>query len=84
MPPRTRTTLRFHTDLYPPPAIAAAVGMFADFAEIQTSRDGAYTVLDVLPTADVDGDLLGELCNFALANSVTMRAADALGAPHGD
>jgi hypothetical protein len=60
-------TLQLHRALYMQQAIKEAAQQFSDFASFEVKREGEYyavTVSDVDP--DVDGDLVGEFCNFAL------------------
>ena len=64
-------TVRLHKSMYMQQAIRDAVRTFEDFATFELKRDGDhYTVAirDVDP--DVDGDIVGEFCNFALVNTI--------------
>lgn len=74
---RNSATVRFHRTLYTEQAIGAAATTFADFASFAVRTDGAYfevAVTDI--TADVDGDVVAEFCNFVLANCVTGAVSD--------
>jgi hypothetical protein len=63
-------TVRFHRTLYTEAAIAEAAATFADFASFAVRADGEHHVVEVSAIArDVDGDVVAEFCNFALANS---------------
>ncbi len=63
-------TIRFHRSLYTEEAIAEAAATFADLATFAVRTDGDHHVVDISAIArDVDGDVVAEFCNFALANS---------------
>ena len=63
-------TLRLHRGLYTEEAISEAAATFAGFASFAVRADGEHHVVDVSAIArDVDGDVVAEFCNFALANS---------------
>jgi hypothetical protein len=63
-------TVRLHRALYAEDAITEAAGTFAGFASFAVRGDGEYYVIDVRDIArDVDGDVVAEFCNFALANT---------------
>lgn len=63
-------TVRLHRSLYVEEAIAEAAETFAGFASFAVRTDGEHHVVDVSGIArDVNGDVVAEFCNFALANS---------------
>ena len=65
-------TVKLHRTLYTPQAIEEAAATFADFASFAIRRDGDHYVVDVTDiNGDVEGDVVAEFCNFALANSAT-------------
>ena len=72
-------TVRFHRALYVEDAITEAAATFAGWATFAVRPDGEHWVVDVTEIArDVDGDVVAEFCNFALANSARrQRGADA-------
>ncbi len=70
-------TVRFHRTLYTEAAIAEAAATFAELASFAVRSDGEHHVVDVSGIArDVDGDVVAEFCNFALANSARGRRSD--------
>lgn len=70
-PPDTdAVTVRFHQTLYTEEAIAEAATTFAELASFAVRADGEHHVVEISAIArDVDGDVVAEFCNFALANS---------------
>jgi hypothetical protein len=63
-------TVRLHRALYTEEAIREAAETFAGFASFAVRADGEHLVVDVSAIArDVNGDVVAEFCNFALANS---------------
>ncbi len=67
-------TVKLHHALYAQEAIAAAADTFADFASFAVRRDGDHYVVEVTDiTSAVEGDVVAEFCNFALANTATLR-----------
>lgn len=63
-------TVRLHRTLYTEAAIAEAAETFAGLATFAVRTDGEHYVVDLGDVArDVDGDVVAEFCNFALANS---------------
>jgi hypothetical protein len=63
-------TVRLHRMLYTADAIAEATGTFAGLASFAVRADGEHHVVEISEIArDVDGDVVAEFCNFALANS---------------
>jgi hypothetical protein len=72
-----RVTVRFHQALYTEEAITEAADTFAAFASFAVRADGDHHVVDISAiTRDVDGDVVAEFCNFALANSARRRRSD--------
>jgi hypothetical protein len=67
-------TVKFHRALYEPDAIREAADTFAGLAVFAFREDGEHTVVDLSAIArHVDGDVVAEFCNFALANSARRR-----------
>jgi hypothetical protein len=67
-------TIRLHKSLYMQQAVRDAVKVFNDFATLKIKTDGNYysvSIDEVDP--DVDGDLAGELCNFALVHTIERK-----------
>ena len=63
-------SVRFHKMLYTEEAITEAATTFAGLASFAVRADGEHHVVDISAIArDVDGDVVAEFCNFALANS---------------
>jgi hypothetical protein len=63
-------TVRFHQTLYTEEAITEAADTFAGLASFAVRSEGEHHVVEVSEiTRDVDGDVVAEFCNFALANS---------------
>ena len=63
-------TVRLHRALYTEDAITEAAATFEGLASFAVRADGEHHVVDVSAIArDVDGDVVAEFCNFALANS---------------
>jgi hypothetical protein len=63
-------TVRLHRALYAEEAITEAAETFAGFASFDVRADGEHHVVDISGIArDVDGDVVAEFCNFALANT---------------
>ncbi len=70
-------TVRFHRTLYTEAAINEAAATFAGLASFAVRSDGEHHVVEVSAIArDVDGDVVAEFCNFALANSARGRRSD--------
>ena len=74
-----QTTVRLHRALYAEDAIRRAAETFTDFAAFAVRADGDHYVVDVTDIdREVDGDVVAEFCNFALANSArAQRSAHA-------
>ena len=67
---RSAATVRLHRALYQEAAIADAATTFADFARFAVRSEGDHYVVEVSEiNAQVDGDVVAEFCNFALANT---------------
>ena len=67
-------TVKLHRGLYAQQAIADAAATFADFASFTVRPDGDHYVVEVSNiNADVEGDVVAEFCNFALANTALRR-----------
>lgn len=65
-------TVKLHRTLYVQEGVVAAAAAFADFASFDVRDDGDYYVVDVSEIRrDVEGDVVAEFCNFALANSAS-------------
>ena len=63
-------TVRLHHALYAEEGITEAVETFAGLASFAVRADGEHWVVDVRDIArNVDGDVVAEFCNFALANT---------------
>jgi len=71
-------TVRLHRALYVEEAIAEAAATFAGLATFGIRADGEHWVVDLGDVArDVDGDVVAEFCNFALANSARRQRGHA-------
>jgi hypothetical protein len=67
-------TVKLHRGLYSHEAITDAATTFADFAAFTVRPDGEHFVVEVRDiNRDVDGDVVAEFCNFALANTAVQR-----------
>ncbi|HSQ00466.1 MAG TPA: HxsD-like protein [Candidatus Dormibacteraeota bacterium] len=67
-------TVRLHRTLYAEDAIRRAAETFTDFAAFAVQADGDHWVVDVSDIdREVDGDVVAEFCNFALANTAIRR-----------
>lgn len=67
-------TIHLHKKLYMQQAVRDAVRTFDEFATLELATAGDYyevKVSDIDP--DVDGDLAGELCNFALVHTIERK-----------
>jgi hypothetical protein len=70
-------SVRLHRELYAEQAVADAAATFADFATFALLSEGDHLVVHATEiTADVEGDVVAEFCNFALANSAVLRKDD--------
>jgi hypothetical protein len=69
-----RTTIRLHRALYAHGAIADAAKSFGDFASFALRIDDEHFVVDVSDVdREVEGDVVAEFTNFALANTAVRR-----------
>ena len=69
-----RTTVKLHRALYAHDAIADAAASFGDFASFALRIDGEHFVIDVSDIdRNVEGDVVAEFLNFALANTAVRR-----------
>lgn len=67
-------TVKFHHALYVAEAIQEAAETFAGLASFAIREEDEHTVVDLSAIArDIDGDVVAEFCNFALANSARRR-----------
>jgi len=67
-------TVRLHRALYVEEAITEAAETFAGLASVAVRVDGEHYAVDLSAIArNVDGDVVAEFCNFALANSARQR-----------
>ena len=67
-------SVKLHRSLYVHDAITEAAQTFADFASFHVTPEGDHYVVRVSDiTRDVDGDVVAEFCNFALANTAIRR-----------
>ncbi len=74
MPEHRENSVHLHTHLYTEEAIRAAAETFADFASFAVHRENEHFVVDIRDIdPGIDGDVIGEFCNFALANTATSR-----------
>jgi hypothetical protein len=70
----TTATLTLHRALYAHDAITDAAATFADFAAFTVRPEGEHYVVEVRDIdAEVDGDVVAEFCNYALANTAIRR-----------
>jgi hypothetical protein len=66
--------VKLHRGLYSEQAIADAAETFADFATCAVRVDGEHYLVELTDIAtEVDGDVVAEFCNFALANTAVQR-----------
>ena len=69
-----QATVRLHRALYAEDAIRRAAETFTDFAAFAVRADGDHYVVDVTDIdREVEGDVVAEFCNFALANTAIRR-----------
>lgn len=70
----TTATVKLHRGLYSHDAITDATTTFADFASFTVRPEGEHFVVEVSDiNRDVEGDVVAEFCNFALANTAVQR-----------
>lgn len=66
--------VKLHRALYMQQAIKDAANDFADFATFSVSREGDYYAVKISEIdTDVDGDVVAEFSNFALANTASRK-----------
>ena len=66
--------VKLHRSLYMQQAIKDAASDFADFATFSIQRDGDYYAVAISDIdTDVDGDVVAEFSNFALANTAARK-----------
>jgi len=72
-------TVKLHRALYMHAAITEAATAFADFASFFVHPDGNHYLVQISDIeTDVEGDVVAEFCNFALANTaVRIKSAEA-------
>lgn len=67
-------TVKLHQALYLHDAISDAAATFGDFASFAIRPEGEHYVVEISDISrDVDGDVVAEFCNFALANTAVRR-----------
>jgi hypothetical protein len=70
----TSATVKLHRALYAQQAIRDAAATFADFGSFSVRREDDHYVVNVTNiNTEVEGDVVAEFCNFALANTATSR-----------
>lgn len=68
------STLRLHKAMYMQQAVRDAVRTFEDFATLKMGRDGDHYTVEILAVdPEVEGDLAGELANFALIHTLERK-----------
>jgi hypothetical protein len=69
-----QASVRLHRALYAEDAIRRAAETFTDFAAFAVRADGEHWLVDVSEIdQEVEGDVVAEFCNFALANTAIRR-----------
>lgn len=69
-----QATVRLHRALYAEDAIRRAAETFTDFATFAVRADGDHHLVEIRDIdTTVDGDVVAEFCNFALANTAIRR-----------
>ncbi len=67
-------SVRLHRELYAEEAITDAAATFADYARVAIRPEGDHFVVDMSEIdGEVEGDVVAEFCNFALANTAVIR-----------
>lgn len=70
-------SVKLHRALYAHDAIADAASTFGDFASFAIRADGDHYVVDLSDIdREVEGDVVAEFCNFALANTAVRRKSN--------
>lgn len=68
------TTVQLNRALYMQQAVRDAAETFADFARFAITRKGEYYEVSISEIdADVEGDVVAEFCNHALANTMARK-----------
>jgi hypothetical protein len=68
--PTLSTNVKLHRSLYAHEAITEAATTFGDFASFVIRADGNHFIVEISDIdRDVEGDVVAEFCNFALANT---------------
>ena len=66
--------VKLHRGLYAHEAITDAATTFGDFASFVIRPDGDHFVVEISEIdRDVEGDVVAEFCNFALANTAVRQ-----------
>ncbi len=74
MQPAATETLRLHKALYMAQGIRDAIGVFDGFARFELRRDGDHYIVELRDVdPEVDGDIAGEFCNFALVHTIERK-----------
>jgi hypothetical protein len=72
--PGEAVQVKLHRGLYTRRGIDTAAATFADFAAFTVRAEGEHYVVDVTNIdRTVDGDVVAEFCNFALAHTASQR-----------
>lgn len=70
-------TVKLHKGLYAVEAIREAAATFGDFAVFTFRSDREHFVVDLADiNRDVEGDVVAEFCNFALAHTAVRSKKD--------
>ena len=70
MAAKKRKTVKFHTDIYPEPAVRAAAKEYAELAAVVITRKGKYIIASISPSVGLpQEELADEFANCALFNS---------------
>lgn len=78
--PRQSASVRLHREIYAEEAIGEAAATFADYAKFALRANGDHYVVDLTEIdTEVEGDVVAEFCNFALAHSASMRKGTDVG-----
>jgi hypothetical protein len=63
-------TVKLHRALYAAEAITEAAATFGDFASFSVHAEGDHYIVELSDIdREVEGDVVAEFCNFALANT---------------
>lgn len=70
----SHASVRLHRGLYAEDAIRRAAETFTDFAAFAVRADGEHYLVEISDIdGEVEGDVVAEFCNFALANTAIRR-----------